>query len=361
MSAFSSARRRFGKSRSSAAPASSFSMDRRARRRRGRLPRAADRGGRRRNGGRARLGASRSLRSHARRPLPQPRDDARHRRRGVARAIGHRGDLGGIARWDGTPRVVASHISLTSLTHFGRRRGRSRTKRELLLARLRRSRHNPRRWGFGADKPAAPLLPFPPLFPTPAPPRFLQRGGRARVPLAGARDRMPTLDLFLAAHQGRPRPADRQGRRHRRSARPRRRDLRLCVHQALFRSMVGRSARASGGKSLGAVRAMHGHIAAGKLTDIAFDDDEKRILVAAQDRRRRRMAQGDRRASTPASPKAGATCKRWPDPDSGLTRYTAEPQRNLARRSALPARRDLRGDQGRRGREARLRAAPRRA
>ena len=36
------------------------------------------------------------------------------------------------------------------------------------------------------------------------------------------------------------------------------------------------------GKSLGAVRAMHGNVAAGKLTDIAFDDANKRILVAAK-------------------------------------------------------------------------------
>jgi len=36
------------------------------------------------------------------------------------------------------------------------------------------------------------------------------------------------------------------------------------------------------GKSLGAVRAMHGAVAAGKLTDIAFDDANKRILVAAK-------------------------------------------------------------------------------
>src|SRR5271165_4855230 len=39
---------------------------------------------------------------------------------------------------------------------------------------------------------------------------------------------------------------------------------------------------ATGGKSMGAVRAMHGKIAAGKLTDIAFDDEGKRIVVAAK-------------------------------------------------------------------------------
>ena len=34
---------------------------------------------------------------------------------------------------------------------------------------------------------------------------------------------------------------------------------------------------ASGGKSLGNVRAMHGSIAAGKFTDISYNDDAKRI------------------------------------------------------------------------------------
>ena len=39
---------------------------------------------------------------------------------------------------------------------------------------------------------------------------------------------------------------------------------------------------ASGGKSLGALRAMHGRVAAGKITDIAFDDEGKRIMIAAK-------------------------------------------------------------------------------
>lgn len=40
--------------------------------------------------------------------------------------------------------------------------------------------------------------------------------------------------------------------------------------------------KATGGKSLGNLRAMHGSVAAGKLTDIAFDDDAKRIGIAAK-------------------------------------------------------------------------------
>src|ERR1700727_2740522 len=39
---------------------------------------------------------------------------------------------------------------------------------------------------------------------------------------------------------------------------------------------------ASGGKSLGNVRAMHGSVAAGKFTDIQFDDANKRIEGVAK-------------------------------------------------------------------------------
>jgi len=82
---------------------------------------------------------------------------------------------------------------------------------------------------------------------------------------------------------------------------------------------------ASGGKSLGAVRAMHGRVAAGKLTDIAFDDDSKRIVVAAKivdDDEWRKVCEG---VYTGFS-QGGRYVKRWPDPDTGHTRYTAEPQ-----------------------------------
>src|SRR5580700_2652967 len=44
-----------------------------------------------------------------------------------------------------------------------------------------------------------------------------------------------------------------------------------------FEKWSGEINQASGGKSLGNVRAMHGSIAAGKLTDLQFDDDAKRI------------------------------------------------------------------------------------
>ena len=72
-----------------------------------------------------------------------------------------------------------------------------------------------------------------------------------------------------------------------------------------FEKWSAEAAAASGGKSLGAVRAMHGSVAAGKLTDIAFDDDAKRVTVRAKivdDDNGERF----RKASTPASARAGA-------------------------------------------------------
>ena len=91
-----------------------------------------------------------------------------------------------------------------------------------------------------------------------------------------------------------------------------------------FETWSNEALAASGGKSRGAVRAMHGKVAAGKLTDIAFDDDNKRILVAAQivdDDEWRKVQEG---VYTGFS-QGGRYVKRWPDTDSGLTRYTAEP------------------------------------
>ena len=82
---------------------------------------------------------------------------------------------------------------------------------------------------------------------------------------------------------------------------------------------------ASGGKSLGALRAMHGRVAAGKITDIAFDDEGKRIMIAAKivdDDEWRKVVEG---VYTGFS-QGGRYVRRWPDPGSDLTRYTAEPR-----------------------------------
>jgi hypothetical protein len=91
-----------------------------------------------------------------------------------------------------------------------------------------------------------------------------------------------------------------------------------------FEKWSAEAAAASGGKSFGAVRAMHTPIAAGKLTDIAFDDDAKRITVVAKivdDDEWRKVQEG---VYTGFS-QGGRYVKRWADPDSGLTRYTADP------------------------------------
>ena len=91
-----------------------------------------------------------------------------------------------------------------------------------------------------------------------------------------------------------------------------------------FEKWSAEALAASGGKSLGAVRSMHGKIAAGKLTDIAFDDEEKRVVVAAKivdDDEWRKVTEG---VYTGFS-QGGRYVKRWPDEDTGLIRYTAEP------------------------------------
>jgi hypothetical protein len=91
-----------------------------------------------------------------------------------------------------------------------------------------------------------------------------------------------------------------------------------------FEKWSNEALEASGGRSLGAVRAMHGRIAAGKLTGIDFDDEGKRIVVAAKivdDDEWRKVTEG---VYTGFS-QGGRYVKRWPDPDSSLVRYTAEP------------------------------------
>ena len=90
---------------------------------------------------------------------------------------------------------------------------------------------------------------------------------------------------------------------------------------------------ASGGKSFGAVRAMHAPIAAGKLTDIAFDDDAKRITVAAKivdDDEWRKVQEG---VYTGFS-QGGRYVKRWPDRTPALS--ATPPIRMKSRSSICP-------------------------
>ncbi len=84
-------------------------------------------------------------------------------------------------------------------------------------------------------------------------------------------------------------------------------------------------AHASGGKSFGNLRAMHGAVAAGKLVEIAFNDEQKRIEICGKvvdDDEWQKVEEG---VYTGFS-QGGRYLKRWPDPDApSLTRYTAEP------------------------------------
>jgi len=84
-------------------------------------------------------------------------------------------------------------------------------------------------------------------------------------------------------------------------------------------------ASASGGKSFGNLRAMHGAVAAGKVVDIAFDDAQRRIEICGKvvdDDEWKKVEEG---VYTGFS-QGGRYLKRWPDPDApSLTRYTAEP------------------------------------
>jgi hypothetical protein len=84
-------------------------------------------------------------------------------------------------------------------------------------------------------------------------------------------------------------------------------------------------AKATGGKSLGNLRAMHGKVAAGKISAIHFNDEAKRIEIAAHivdDEEWRKVEAG---VYTGFS-QGGAYVKRWADPDRPeFTRYTASP------------------------------------
>jgi len=82
-------------------------------------------------------------------------------------------------------------------------------------------------------------------------------------------------------------------------------------------------AKSTRGKSLGNLRAMHGPIAAGKVTAINFNDADKQIEICAKvvdDAEWEKVAEG---VYTGFS-QGGAYARRWTDTD-GLTRYTAAP------------------------------------
>ena len=83
--------------------------------------------------------------------------------------------------------------------------------------------------------------------------------------------------------------------------------------------------KASGGKSLGNLRAMHGKVAAGRVEAIHFNDDDKQIEVCAKIVDDAEWAKVEAGVYTGFS-QGGGYVKRWPDEtDPDLMRYTASP------------------------------------
>jgi len=93
----------------------------------------------------------------------------------------------------------------------------------------------------------------------------------------------------------------------------------------LYQKWSQKFADATEGRSVGNLRAMHSNIAAGKLVDIAFNDEDKRIEICGKvidDAEWTKVEEGVYTAFS----QGGRYLKRWPDPDEPkLMRYTAEP------------------------------------
>jgi hypothetical protein len=93
----------------------------------------------------------------------------------------------------------------------------------------------------------------------------------------------------------------------------------------LYEKWSADATKATDGKSKGNLRVMHNSVAAGKLTDIVFDDANKRIEICAKvvdDAEWKKVEEG---VYTGFS-QGGSYVKRWKDEtDPTLTRYTADP------------------------------------
>jgi hypothetical protein len=93
----------------------------------------------------------------------------------------------------------------------------------------------------------------------------------------------------------------------------------------LYQKWSQKFADATDGRSFGNLRAMHASVAAGKLVEIAFNDEQKRIEICGKvvdDAEWQKVEEG---VYTGFS-QGGRYLKRWPDPDEPeLMRYTAEP------------------------------------
>jgi hypothetical protein len=92
-----------------------------------------------------------------------------------------------------------------------------------------------------------------------------------------------------------------------------------------FEAWSAEIARASDGKSVGNLRAMHGRVAAGKLESLAFDDEAKKIECCGKvvdDAEWNKVLEG---VYTGFS-MGGKYLKRWQDADNpALVRYTPQP------------------------------------
>ena len=92
-----------------------------------------------------------------------------------------------------------------------------------------------------------------------------------------------------------------------------------------FEAWSAEIVKASDGKSVGNLRAMHGHVAAGKLESIAFDDEGRKIECCGKvvdDHEWNKVLEG---VYTGFS-MGGKYLRRWPDEENPqLTRYTPQP------------------------------------
>lgn len=91
-----------------------------------------------------------------------------------------------------------------------------------------------------------------------------------------------------------------------------------------YEKWSGEMAKASDGKNLGNIRVMHGKVAAGKITKLLCNDDARQIEICAKvvdDNEWNKVLEG---VYTGFS-QGGSYVRKWKDPDTGKTRYTARP------------------------------------
>lgn len=91
----------------------------------------------------------------------------------------------------------------------------------------------------------------------------------------------------------------------------------------LYESWSAEISKNTGGRSFGTLRAMHGPVAAGKVTAIAFNDEARQIEICAKVVDDAEWAKVEEGVYTGFS-QGGRYARRWTD-DAGATRYTAEP------------------------------------